>query len=187
MFGGVRPIQWIGRYPVRKSNPSSPWPKGARPVRIARSALAPDVPHTDLCVSQAHGLLIDGTLVSAGCLVNGTTIRLDDADEWNEFEFFHIKMEKHDVIYAEGAPVETLLDVCEGAVNFAEYYRLFGAPAEAEIPCLPLLGSRRRERGLKARVQSALSWTDSRRQIAAIREHLAQRAALLSREPQFST
>jgi hypothetical protein len=43
-FGGIRPIQWIGRYPLKKSDPSKPWVKDVLPVRIARSALAPDVP-----------------------------------------------------------------------------------------------------------------------------------------------
>jgi hypothetical protein len=45
MFGGLRPGQWIGRYPIKRSDPSKPWVKDALPVRIARSALAPDVPH----------------------------------------------------------------------------------------------------------------------------------------------
>jgi len=48
MFGGVRPIQWIGHYPFK------PWVKDAQPVRIARSALAPDVPHADLYATAAH-------------------------------------------------------------------------------------------------------------------------------------
>ena len=42
MFGGLRPVQWIGRYPIKKSDPSKPWVKDALPVRIARSALAPE-------------------------------------------------------------------------------------------------------------------------------------------------
>ena len=32
MFGGSRLIQWIGHYPIKKSNLSKPWPKDARPV-----------------------------------------------------------------------------------------------------------------------------------------------------------
>ena len=92
MFGGVQPIQWIGRYPIKRSNPSKPWPKDARPVRIARSALADNVPQTDLYVTQAHALFVDDVLVSAGCLVNETTITLYEARELNELEFFHIKL-----------------------------------------------------------------------------------------------
>lgn len=54
MFGETRPIQWIGHYPITRRNPSKPWPQDARPVRIARSPLAPNVPQTDLYVTQAH-------------------------------------------------------------------------------------------------------------------------------------
>ena len=41
MFGGLRPIQWIGRYPIKKSDPSKPWVRDALPVRIAASVSRP--------------------------------------------------------------------------------------------------------------------------------------------------
>ena len=90
MFGGVHPIQWIGRYPIKKSDPSRPWVEEALPVRVARWALAPDVPHADLFVTGRHGLLIDGLLIPAGNLINGTTITLHEAHDVDELEFFHI-------------------------------------------------------------------------------------------------
>ena len=139
MFGGMRPIQWIGRYPFKKSDPSKPWVKEALPVRIARSALAPNVPHADLYVTRAHALFIDGVLVTAENLINDTTITLYEAREYDELEFFHIKLESHDVIYAEGAPVETLANVDENAVNFAEYFRRYGTPKTEEAPCVPIV------------------------------------------------
>ena len=181
MFGGLRPIQWIGHYPIKKSDPSKPWPKDARPVRIARSALAPNLPQAALYVSQAHGVFIDDVLVSAGYLINETTITLCEANELNELEFFHIKLESHDVIYAGGAPVETLLNVEESAVNFAEYFRVYGEPTGNEVPCLPMLSNWRRS-GLKSRFYSAMSWIDRRKRIRAIRDRLEKRAIALSQE-----
>ena len=86
MFGGTRPIQWIGHYPIKKSNLSKPWPKDARPVQIARSALAPDVPEADLYVTQAHGVFVDDVLISAGYLVNETTITLCKMSELSKLE-----------------------------------------------------------------------------------------------------
>ena len=47
MFGGVRPIQWIARYTYKKSDPAKPWVNSVLPIRIARSALAPNVPGND--------------------------------------------------------------------------------------------------------------------------------------------
>jgi len=181
MFGGLRPIQWIGRYPIKKSDPSKPWPKSARPVRIARSALAANVPQADLYVTQAHCVFIDDVLVSAGLLVNDETITLCEVGELNELEFFHIKLESHDVIYAEGAPVETLLNVDESAVNFADYFRMYGAPTSDEAPCLPML-SNWRPGGLKSRFGSAIPWAGRRKRIGAIRGRLEERAVARSRE-----
>ena len=86
IFGGLRPIQWIGRYPFKRSDTSKPWVKDALPVRIARSALGPNVPHADLYVTAGHNLLIDGVLVPAELLINGTTItpyERADTTNWN--------------------------------------------------------------------------------------------------------
>ena len=84
VFGGLSPIQWICRYSLKKSDPTKAWVKDVLPVRIARSALGPDMPHGDLTVTKAHALLIDGVLVTAGSLINGTTITLYDARKYNE-------------------------------------------------------------------------------------------------------
>ena len=130
MFGGPRPVQWIGRYPYKKSDPSKPWVRERAPGSHRRSALAPNVPHADLYVTAAHSLLIDGVLAPAELLINGTTITRYEASEYDELEYFHVKLESHDVIYAEGAPAETLLNVDESAVNFAEYFRLYGTADE---------------------------------------------------------
>ena len=51
------------------------------------------------------------------------------------FEFFHIKLDSHDVVYAEGVPAETLFYVDESFVNFAEYIRRYGMPAAEEGRC----------------------------------------------------
>ena len=183
MFGGTRPIQWIGRYPLKKSDPSKRWVKDGLPVRIARSALAPGVPQADLYVTEWHALFVDGVLAPAGCLINGTTITRYEAREYDELEFFHIKLESHDVIYAEGAPVETLLNVDERAVNFAEYFRGCGAPTTEEASCAPRVSYGGGRGELKSRIRSALSpWLDRREQFDVIRDRLEERGLSLSRQ-----
>jgi hypothetical protein len=44
VFGGIRPIQWIGRYPFKRSDSGKGWVRDVLPVRVSRSALGPDVP-----------------------------------------------------------------------------------------------------------------------------------------------
>ena len=178
MFGGVRPVQWIGRYPFKRSDPSRPWVKDALPVRIARSALAPNVPHADLYVTAAHSLLVHGVLVPAETLINGTTITRCELES-DELEFFHVKLESHDVVYAERAPAETLLDVEESAVNFADYLRRYGTPTRREVRCAPLVHVWGGRDELKSRFRSALSpWIDLRNQADVIRDRLEERGIL---------
>jgi hypothetical protein len=186
MFGGLRPIQWIARYPLKKSDPSKPWVKGALPVRISRSALAPDVPHTDLYVTAGHCLCLDGLLAPVGNLINGTSIRRDERD-CDELEYFNIKLESHDVIYAEGAAVETIVNVDESAVNFVEYFRRYGVPDTQETPCAPLVtyGGGRGE--FKSRIRSAMSpWLDRREPLDVIRDRLEERGIALFRQLELS-
>ena len=186
VFGGMRPIQWIGRYRYRKSHPANAWVRTILPIRIARSALGPDVPRADLYISEAHALLIDGVLVAAGNLVNDTTILRYDARELDELEFFHIKLERHGVIYAEGAPSETLLEVDESAVNFAEYLRQYGPVTAKETPCAPLLRYEYRRGEIKSCFRSAMSpWIDRRQPVDVIRDKLDARGIALSRRSEL--
>ena len=176
MFGGLRPVQWIGRYRYTKSEPSKPWAESARPVRIARSALAPNVPHADLYVTAAHGILIDGVLVPAELLINGTTITRHEP-KGDEMEFFHIKLESHDVVYAEGVPAETLLDVSESFANFADYHRRYGMPTRQETPCAPVIPVHGGRVELMSRARSALSpWIDLRDPAEVVRDRLEEGA-----------
>jgi Hint domain len=185
VFAGLRPVQWIGRCPFRKSDPAKPWVKAAMPVRIARSALAPDLPHADLYVTAAHSLLIDGVLIPAEALVNGTTITRYEPES-DELEFFHIKLESHDVIYAEGAPTETLLCVDESFVNFADYLHRYGTPVTEAARCAPRVHVGGRDE-LKSRFRSALSpWIDFRNQADVVRDRLEERGVMLSRQAELA-
>jgi hypothetical protein len=175
MFGGLRPIHWIGRYPIKKSDPSKPWVKGVRPIRIAQGALGANMPHADLYVTAFHSFLIEGVLVPAEALINGATITRHDPSETNELEYFHVKLESHDVIYAEGAPAETLLEVTEAAVNFADYLRQYGTPATAEGRCAPYVHAFGGRDELKSRLRSAVSpWIDLRDRADMVRDRLEE-------------
>lgn len=182
VFGGARPIQWISRSSHKKNDPSRAWARELLPVRIARSALGPGVPRADLYVTRSHALLIDGILMQAGSLLNGTTITLDEARERDELSYFHIKLEAHDVIYAEGAACESMLNVDANAANFLEYIERYGAPVSGETPCVPIMSAGGRSE-LRSRLRSAIApWVDRRQQRDIVRDRLEERGIMLSRQ-----
>jgi hypothetical protein len=126
--GDFKPITWIGyRAYTRHRNR---WQDSVRPVRVARGALSSNVPHRDLYLSPGHCLLIDGLLIPVGELVNGISITQGDTRPMDVIEYFHIALETHEVISAEGVDAETLFiqdgdHAPESFSNFAEYERLY--------------------------------------------------------------
>ena len=84
--------------------------------------------------------------------------------------WIHIKLESHDIVYAEGAPTETLVHVDESFVNFADYLRRYGAPVTETVRCAPVVHVGGREE-FKSRLRSALSpWIDFRTQADVVRD-----------------
>jgi hypothetical protein len=133
-----------------------------------KSALAPNVPHSDLFVSAGHALLLDGVLVTASSLINGTTIASYAAEEYEELEFFQIKLETHDAIFAEGAACESLLRIEES-----------GPVETQEAHCAPIYGNGALSE-IKWRAHSALSRWIGPHKVDIIRERLAERSAGLA-------
>ena len=136
--GRTVPVKWVGR------QTRSPLFQRIRMIRVAAGALADRLPLRDLVLTADHAWLIDGLLINAGALVNGTTItELRDLPE--RVTVYHIETEAHDVILAEGTPAETFIDYAgrQAFDNYAEYVALYGADrAIAENPA-PRISSAR--------------------------------------------
>jgi hypothetical protein len=103
--GGTAPIRWIGQRSVTLAN--QPNLSNLRPVLITAGALSPDQPARDLLVSPDHALFLDGHLIQAKTLLNGTTIRQVSR---KRITYYHIELPTHAVLFAEGTPAESYLD-----------------------------------------------------------------------------
>jgi len=104
-FGGTAPIQWIGKRTVDCAR--HPTPKSVWPIRIQAHALADTIPSRDLYLSPEHALHLDGHLIPAHRLVNGTSITQVPRQT---ITYWHLELPQHDLLLAEATPCESYLD-----------------------------------------------------------------------------
>ncbi|GAB4073120.1 Hint domain-containing protein [Ancylobacter sonchi] len=137
----IRLVKWIGRQTVVSMFAE---PTRAFPIRIAAGALGENMPVRDLYISPDHALLIDGLLVQAGALINGTTIRQVERPE-ARFTYFHIEVDDHAIILADGVPAETFVDNVSRRRfdNYAEFEALYGPGSPVTEMDLPRVKSMR--------------------------------------------
>ncbi|MBK1842423.1 Hint domain-containing protein [Azospirillum sp. YIM B02556] len=157
--GEFRVIRWIGRRLLAGSSTDTEQLRKVHlPVRIARDAIAQGLPARDLYISPGHALLIGEYGVSARLLINGSSIRQVEAME--EIDYFHIELDSHDGMFAEGLPIETYLeaDNRQAYDNAAEYEALYpGDDPRLQQPCakidIPLVVLERIRANVNKRVE----------------------------------
>jgi hypothetical protein len=122
--GGLKPVKFIGTQSFEAEFIAAT--PAQRPVLIRKDAIGEGLPARDLYVSPMHSLYLDDVLVPAVALENGVSILRADAPEG--VEYFHIELDRHDVILAEGLPAESFIDDDSRAVfdNAFEYEALYG-------------------------------------------------------------
>ena len=105
LSGVARRIVWIGIGQVLATRGRR---NAATPVIVRKGALADNVPHRDLRITKGHALFIDGVLIPVEELINHCSILWDDRAQ--EVAIYHVELETHDVLIADGAPAESYRD-----------------------------------------------------------------------------
>lgn len=179
--GDMKPVRWVGHKTLKKQQDAA-WKDDVLPVHIRPNALADMAPHGDLYVSPLHAFLIDGVLIRAKTLVNGISILREAPDDRNELAYFHVALDTHDVILAEGATAETLHITADRQhelfANFADYERHFGQTVGTMQAYAPLVDYWSRRDRIQAVARRALSvFVDVRDPIMVARDRLKDRAS----------
>lgn len=104
---GAVAVKWVGNRAIDPKTLDKP--RNDLPVRILAGAIAENMPSDDLFVSPDHCMFVNGSLVPAKLLINGTTV--SQPITLSPVEYYHIELEQHDVIWANGAMAETYLDL----------------------------------------------------------------------------
>ncbi len=118
--GRAEPIVWIGSRSIdceRHPKPETVWP-----VRVSSGAFGAGLPERDLFLSPDHAVFVNGVLVPVKLLINGTSIA---QVKRTTVTYYHVELPRHDVIRAEGLPVESYLDTGDRADFGGDVIRLF--------------------------------------------------------------
>ncbi|MEM6657517.1 MAG: Hint domain-containing protein [Pseudomonadota bacterium] len=134
---GPQPIRWIGTRRLDVIDLALK-PK-LHPIRIQANALGQGIPRRDLLVSPQHRILARSPiaarmfakheiLVSAHNLVGMPGVTVED--DVQSVTYYHMLLDRHEVIYAESAPAESLFTGPEalksvGRAALAEIQTLF--------------------------------------------------------------
>lgn len=167
---GGRPVRWIGRADVDLS--AAPQ---MRPVRIRAGALGGGLPDADLTVSPQHRILVksriaqrmfgtDEVLIAARQLL--ALDGIDLVEEIDRVSYVHFLFDRHQIVFSNGAPTESLFTGPEALKAVApaaraEIMALFPDLAALEAQPARLLvpgrrGRRLAERHVSARRRAAL-------------------------------
>jgi hypothetical protein len=103
--GRRRPVAWIGHRRIDVAR--HPDPAAVRPVRILAGAFGEGLPRRDLWLSPGHSVACAGSLIPISCLINGRSVAQVEVDR---VDYWHVELDAHDVILAEGLPAESYLD-----------------------------------------------------------------------------
>jgi hypothetical protein len=156
--GAAKPLRWIGSRRLGAANLAHN--ASIRPIRIRANALGAGQPSIDLVVSPQHRMLIRSkiaqkmfaqseVLVAAKhlCQIDGVAV----ADDLEEVVYYHLLLDRHEIIHANGAATESLLTGAEaieaiGSEALAEIRTVFPELSTADhddAPARPLVTGRR--------------------------------------------
>jgi hypothetical protein len=103
--GDARPVRWLGHRRVETGR--HPRPIAVWPVRVRAGAFGEGQPLRDLWLSPDHAIAVDGVLIPVSALINGRTIVREPRDA---VTYWHVELDTHDVVVAEGLACESYLD-----------------------------------------------------------------------------
>ena len=101
--GRIAPVAWLGHRSIDCRRD----PLAALPVRVRAGAFGAARPVRDLLLSPDHAVFTGGVLVPARHLVNGVSIVREAVDM---ITYWHVELDRHEVLLAEGLPCEIYLD-----------------------------------------------------------------------------
>ncbi len=100
------PVRWVG---WRRLDPGRhPRPETVLPVRIRAGTFGAGMPERDLFLSPNHAVFVEDVLIPVRFLIDGD--RIAQVPWKGALTYYHVELDRHAVLLAEGLPCESYLD-----------------------------------------------------------------------------
>ena len=154
----LKPVRWLGHRRIDLRRHADP--ENTHPIRFRAGSLGEGCPHRDLIVSPGHRMRVGDVLVTALELVNGATIVQESPDT---AEYWHIELDGHDLVLAEGVQAETYQDTGNRHAFENGNVVAISPVLDGDVPepCLPYAGASAAVRARLIARAEALGWTRS--------------------------
>ena len=84
---------------------------GKMPIRLQRDAFGPQLPERDTYCTPSHAFALQGCLIEAQAMVNGSTVtQLQDLHE-NTVSYYSLELDAHHLIWANGLLSESFIEL----------------------------------------------------------------------------
>lgn len=165
LSNGAQKIRWIGQHRLTAAQLAAN--EKLRPIRITQGAMGHGLPTHDLLVSRQHRMLIASriaermfgapmALVAAFKLTDTPGIGIDSGI--CEVDYYHLLLDRHEVIFANGAPTESLylgdhVSVALSPQSTAEISEILAKPVEGshQLDTAAHMPTNRQQRNLSHR------------------------------------
>ena len=102
-----RTVKWVGHRRIDLTK--RPRSEAVAPIRVEWRCLCRQRCRTAICCCRRiTRSSVDGKLICVRQLVNGSTIRMER--EWTAVDYYHVELDRHAIVLAEGLSVESYLD-----------------------------------------------------------------------------
>ena len=105
-LAGRKTIKWIGYNKFTKEERRA-WQDSVMPIRVGRFAIDDQTPYRDLYLSPLHCVFFKEAPIPVMYLINEASIAQGTLSAIYALEYYHVELDTHEVIYAEGALVES--------------------------------------------------------------------------------
>ena len=107
-------VKWMGKFVATEMNTET------MPICFKKDCFSPNIPNQDLYVSPNHGIMWNGNKIPAHKFLSMSLPAIFQASNIDHIEYYHLELDEHSIIVANGTATESYLEINENRKAFKD-------------------------------------------------------------------